>query len=67
MAKTMLLVVLLAGVAASQSLSVPLPATTNSDTESSDAPPFRIAPGTFIWAEFSKSLDAGKNRAGDPV
>lgn len=67
MPKTLLLVVLLAGVAASQSLSVPLPATSNSHTESSDAPPFRIAPGTFIWAEFSKSLDARKNRAGDLV
>src|SRR5260370_6904026 len=67
MPKTLLLIVLLAGVAASQSLSVPLPATTNSHTESSNAPPFRIAPGTLIWAEFSKSLDASRNRAGDLV
>jgi hypothetical protein len=67
MPKTMLLVVLLAGLAAAQSVSAPPPATANSHTEPSNAPIFRIAPGTFIWAEFSKSLDAGKNRVGDPV
>jgi hypothetical protein len=63
----MLLMVLLAGLATAQSVSAPPLATANSQTETSNAAPFRIASGTFIWAEFSKSLDAGKNRAGDPV
>ncbi len=67
MPKTMLLMVLLAGLATAQSVSAPPLATANSQTETSNAAPFRIASGTFIWAEFSKSLDAGKNRAGDPV
>jgi hypothetical protein len=67
MSKTLLLFVLLAGVAAAQSDSLPPPVTTNSHPESSNASHFRMAPGIFIWAEFSKPLDARKNRAGDPV
>jgi hypothetical protein len=62
-----IVILILAGTAAAQSVAVPQPATTNSHMESSSASSFRIAPGTYIWAEFSKSLDARRNRAGDPV
>jgi len=57
MAKVVVAVILLAVSAATQSAA----------PELANAPAVRIAPGTLIWAEFTKSLDAKKNRVGDPV
>ncbi len=67
MLKTLVAIMILIGVAAAQSVAVRSPAITDSHTESSNAPGFRIAPGTLIWAEFTKSLDARRSQAGDPV
>jgi len=67
MPRIFLQVFLLAGIVAVQSVVVPPSGATNSQVESPSASAFRIAPDTFIWAEFSKSLDARRNRIGDPV
>ena len=50
-----------------QSVAVSHQVTANSQTESCNPTAIRIAPGTFIWAEISRSLDARRNRVGDPV
>ena len=57
MPKVVLVIVLFAQVAAAQSAA----------PESPNTPAVFIAPGTLIWAEFTKSLDARRNRVGDPV
>ena len=67
MLKILLQVILLGAVVAAQSVAVPPQVTENSHTESPNTHPWRMAPDTFIWAEISKSLDARRNRVGDPV
>ena len=67
MLKILLPAILLGALVAAQSVAGPAQVTANSHTESLNPQPFRIAPDTFIWAEISKSLDARRNRVGDPV
>ncbi len=57
MPKVTVLVLFLSAVAAAQSVA----------PESATALTSRIAPGTLIWAEFTKPLDAKRNRVDDPV
>jgi len=57
MPKVVLVVVLFARLAAAQLAA----------SESPNTPAVLIPPGTLIWAEFTKSLDARRNRVGDPV
>jgi len=57
MPKVVLMVVLFGLVAAAQSAA----------PESPNVPAVRIALATLIWAKFTKSLDARRDRAGDPV